>query len=96
MMSDVSSHLHSNGAVSNQTSGPWPDSDCNENIRELTHGFEDNFVELWGQTRVVKRDSNRNVVGGNSSILEWANNEFAFSLEEEEEDPIFRTVSGKL
>ena len=55
------------------------------NLRELTCGFEDNFVEIWSQ-----------VAPGLSpgGVLKRETQDFTFNLDEEE-DPVFRTVSGE-
>ena len=78
---------------------PWL-SGINSNLCELTQGFEDNFVEIWGQPEAPVHDANRNVFGDvlgsplGSPLFFEKEQEFGFCFEDES-DLVFRTIPGK-
>ena len=71
--------------------------DQGASFSDLTHGFEDNFVELWQSNNAPSKSTDPGVGTSPGSVFDTApldlQQEFTFTLEEDN-DPVFRTVSG--
>lgn len=83
--------------------GPWvnPNPERHKELLQLTHGFEDNFVEAWASKPDGMGSSppKQGIVGRSPTSTSPTSlahtdpdQEFCFSADK---DPVFRTVSGR-